>query len=205
MIFAAIAGAKQDGVQFIPAAVAAGAVAILALPGTEVPPGVALIETPRPRQHAGQARRASGRAAAACDRRHHRHQRQDQQRRFPASDLDPLAGSSPPPRSARWASSPMVRPPNRASPRPIRSRWRMSWPRLQAGGIDHVAIEASSHGLDQARLDGVQLAAARLHQPDPRSSRLSRHMRPTAPPSCVCSRRCCPRRARGDRTPLRPG
>src|SRR5207247_650355 len=31
---------------------------------------------------------------------------------------------------------------------------------LAAGGIDHVAIEASSHGLAQFRLDGVDLAAA---------------------------------------------
>jgi UDP-N-acetylmuramoyl-L-alanyl-D-glutamate--2,6-diaminopimelate ligase len=31
---------------------------------------------------------------------------------------------------------------------------------LAAGGIDHLALEASSHGLDQYRLDGVQIAAA---------------------------------------------
>ncbi len=32
--------------------------------------------------------------------------------------------------------------------------------RLASGGVDHLAIEASSHGLDQFRLDGVRLKAA---------------------------------------------
>jgi UDP-N-acetylmuramoyl-L-alanyl-D-glutamate--2,6-diaminopimelate ligase len=31
---------------------------------------------------------------------------------------------------------------------------------LKRGGIDHVALEASSHGLDQHRLDGLELSAA---------------------------------------------
>ncbi len=31
--------------------------------------------------------------------------------------------------------------------------------RLKAVGVDHVALEASSHGLDQHRLDGVSLNA----------------------------------------------
>jgi UDP-N-acetylmuramoyl-L-alanyl-D-glutamate--2,6-diaminopimelate ligase len=32
--------------------------------------------------------------------------------------------------------------------------------KLKADGIDHLALEASSHGLDQFRLDGVEIAAA---------------------------------------------
>ena len=32
--------------------------------------------------------------------------------------------------------------------------------RLAAGGVDHLAIEASSHGLDQCRLDGVRVGVA---------------------------------------------
>ena len=31
---------------------------------------------------------------------------------------------------------------------------------IAAGGVDHVAMEASSHGLDQRRLDGVEVSAA---------------------------------------------
>ena len=68
--------------------------------------------------------------------------------------------------------------------------------RLARAGVQHAAIEASSHGLDQFRLDGVRLAAAAF-------TNLTRdHLdyhghggRPTAPPSCGCSPNCC-RRAR---------
>ncbi len=48
---------------------------------------------------------------------------------------------------------------------------------LAGRGIDHLAMEASSHGLSQYRLDGVRIAAGRVHQSDPRSSRLSRQQR----------------------------
>jgi len=40
-------------------------------------------------------------------------------------------------------------------------------------GVTHLAIEASSHGLDQRRLDGVRVGGWRLHQSQPRPSRLS--------------------------------
>ena len=41
------------------------------------------------------------------------------------------------------------------------------WPPWRAKACGFAALEASSHGLDQFRLDGVRLAAGRLHQPDP--------------------------------------
>ena len=64
---------------------------------------------------------------------------------------------------------------------------------LAAEGVTHLAFEASSHGLDQHRLDGVRLKAAGLHQPRPRPPRLSPdRSRPTSPPSCGCSPSCCP-------------
>ena len=44
---------------------------------------------------------------------------------------------------------------------------------LAGEGVTHLAIEASSHGLDQHRLDGVRVAAGALHQSQPRPSRLS--------------------------------
>ena len=57
-------------------------------------------------------------------------------------------------------------------------------------GVTHLAMEASSHGLDQHRLDGVRVAAGGLHQSVARSSRLSPDAsRPISRPSCGCSRR----------------
>ena len=38
---------------------------------------------------------------------------------------------------------------------------------LAVEGITHLAFEASSHGLDQHRLDGVRAEGRRLHQPRP--------------------------------------
>ena len=67
---------------------------------------------------------------------------------------------------------------------------------LARHGVTKAAMEASSHGLDQFRLDGVRLAGCGVHQPDAGSPGLSRHAGlPTDRPSCGCSRRCC-RRAR---------
>ena len=75
------------------------------------------------------------------------------------------------------------------TPRPIRWRFIALLAQLKKDGVEHLAIEASSHGLDQYRLDGVKIVGARLHQHHPRSYGLSR--RPssiTSPPSCGCSR-----------------
>ncbi|MEM8552852.1 MAG: UDP-N-acetylmuramoyl-L-alanyl-D-glutamate--2,6-diaminopimelate ligase, partial [Pseudomonadota bacterium] len=44
------------------------------------------------------------------------------------------------------------------TPDPVALHGRLA--RMKAGGIEHVAMEASSHGLDQRRLDGVRLCAA---------------------------------------------
>ncbi len=48
---------------------------------------------------------------------------------------------------------------------------------LAGEGVTHLAMEASSHGLDQRRLDGVRAHRRRLHQSVARSSRLSRQSR----------------------------
>ena len=48
---------------------------------------------------------------------------------------------------------------------------------LKGDGVDHLAIEASSHGLDQHRLDGVKIAGLRLHQHHPRPYGLSPDLR----------------------------
>jgi len=44
------------------------------------------------------------------------------------------------------------------TPDPVRLHAELA--RLKREGVDHLAIEASSHGLDQFRLDGVKIAAA---------------------------------------------
>jgi len=59
-------------------------------------------------------------------------------------------------------------------------------------GVTHLALEASSHGLDQYRLDGVRIAAGWVHQPVARTtwitilmSRITLHAKTQAVPrSC---------------------
>ena len=59
-----------------------------------------------------------------------------------------------------------------------------------------VALEASSHGLDQRRLDGVALRRRRLHQSRRATiSTITRRSRTISRPSSACSTSCC-RRAR---------
>ena len=191
-LFAAMPGAKADGARFVPEAIAKGAAAILvktrhrgrragacavlsigrAAPGAG-PDGRALLPGP-----AGQRSSPSPAPAARP--------------RSPTS----RARSSPrsatrPPRSAPSASSSPTAASTARSPRPIpwpcTRRWR-SWRRE---GVTHLAFEASSHGLDQHRLDGVRLKAAAFTNLG--RDHLDYHptWRPISRPSCACSPSCC--------------
>ena len=126
----------------------------------------------------GLARMAAAflRRPARNRRRRHRHQGQILHRRLPARDLDGAgqAGGQPGHGGRGRAQG---RDAARPTPRPIRWRFIACWRELKQDGVDHLAIEASSHGLDQYRLDGVTIVGARLHQHHPRSSGLSPHLR----------------------------
>ena len=47
--------------------------------------------------------------------------------------------------------------------------------RLRAEGVTHAAMEASSHGLAQRRVDGITPAGGGFHEPQPGSPGLPRH------------------------------
>ena len=61
--------------------------------------------------------------------------------------------------------------------------------RLAGEGVTHLAMEASTHGLDQHRLDGVRVAAGAFTNSPAIISIITRPSRPISPPSCGCSRR----------------
>ena len=70
---------------------------------------------------------------------------------------------------------------------------------LAKSGVTHLALEASSHGLEQRRIDGVRTCRRRLHQHLPRPSRLSPELRglfrrEASPCLASCCRRA-PRRS----------
>jgi UDP-N-acetylmuramoyl-L-alanyl-D-glutamate--2,6-diaminopimelate ligase len=157
-VFFALAGARTDGRRFIADAVRQGAVAIVA--GTALDPveGVAVLASDDPRRalaiaasrlHAGQPSIAvavtgtSGKTSTAEFTR-----QIFAAAGHPAASLGTLGLITS--KGANYGSL--------TTPDPVTLHTTLS--RLAADGITHLAFEASSHGLDQRRLDGVRLTAA---------------------------------------------
>jgi UDP-N-acetylmuramoyl-L-alanyl-D-glutamate--2,6-diaminopimelate ligase len=159
-VFAALPGSAVDGRQFIADAVARGAAAILAPPGTDWPAGV----PPRPMIWDAQPRRRLAEMAASLAG--------PQPRRIAAvtgtngktstADFLRQLWSLGNHKAASLGTLGLIAPgmPQGAgltTPDPVSLARTMAT--LAAAGIQHVAIEASSHGLDQFRLDGLRLSA----------------------------------------------
>ena len=160
-LFAALPGSRADGRQFIADAVARGAAAILAPSGTRLPAGideVHLITDDRPRRRFALMAAAffgrqpavvaavtgtNGKTSAA----HFTRQIWERLGQTAAS-LGTL-GITAPGRDGGGALT---------TPDPVALHAGLA--DLAAAGVDHLAMEASSHGLDQHRLDGVRVDAA---------------------------------------------
>ena len=159
MLFAALPGAKADGRAFITQAVGRGAAAILAPAGTVADTGTAVLVTE------AEPRRAYALAAAAFFARQPRvmaavtgtngktstvsFTRHIWTRMgLAAASLGTLGITAP-----GWPARPSLTTPDPAD-------LHAALAELADAGIDHAAMEASSHGLDQYRLDGVRLQAA---------------------------------------------
>ena len=159
-LFAALPGARLDGLSFVPAAVAAGAVAILVGAGQRpaVPSHVALIEADHPRL-------ALAKIAA---RFYHRQPKiiaavtgtsgKTSTTVF-ARQMWTLLGH----RAASLGTIGLIGPgieygESLTTPDPLKLHELLA--ELAEKNIDHLAMEASSHGLDQFRLDGVEVSAA---------------------------------------------
>src|SRR6202171_1257173 len=161
-LFVAVAGAKDDGLRFVGQAVAAGAAGLMAerVPPAPLPEGSAFIRV-------GNARRALSLAAA----------------KFFSRQPDVIAavtGTSGKTsvaaftrqlwaalgeQSASIGTVGLVSPTREVygsltTPDPV--ALHRSLDELAGEGVTHLAIEASSHGLDQHRLDGVRVAAGGL-------------------------------------------
>ena len=156
-LFVAVPGTKSDGLAFVPQALAAGAAAVLAEQTAAVPADVAFIQV-------ANARRALALCAAAFFPRQ------------PAT-IAAVTGTSGKTSVAAFARQiwaalgcqaaslgtiGVVAPREQqygslTTPDPIELHRTLD--RLAGEGVTHLALEASSHGLDQHRLDGVRVAA----------------------------------------------
>ncbi len=159
-LFAALPGARVNGSRFIAEAVARGAVAVLAPRGTLWPPGVPprpLIEDDMPARllarlaalHAGAqpdtvvaVTGTNGKTSTA------EFLRQIFAARHAAASLGTLGVIAPGHAGGGGLTTPDA------------VTLAATLARLAREGVTHAALEASSHGLDQFRLDGVRLAAA---------------------------------------------
>src|ERR1700728_316136 len=156
-VFFALAGSKADGARFIDAAIASGAVAVV---GEHLPPAdsrVPFVSTPNarralalaaarfyPRQPATIAAvtGTSGKTSVAA------FARQIWQRLGHASASIGTIGLVSPKRTIYGSLT---------TPDPIALHRQLD--EIAADGVTHLALEASSHGLDQFRLDGVRIGA----------------------------------------------
>ncbi len=160
-LFAALPGSRVDGRDFIPQALDKGAAAVLAPEGTRLPDGrrdVALITDANPRRRlALLAARFYGRqpeTACAVTGTNGKTSVASFTRQlwqalgYPAASLGTL-GLQPPRADA---------PASLTTPDPVELHRCLA--ALARDHIDHVVLEASSHGLDQYRLDGIRVSAA---------------------------------------------
>jgi UDP-N-acetylmuramoyl-L-alanyl-D-glutamate--2,6-diaminopimelate ligase len=154
-LFAAVPGTKADGLAFVPQALAAGAVAVMAERAPSLPDGVAFV-------HVRNVREALARTAANFFPRQ------------PAT-IAAITGTSGKTsvaaftrqiwsalgeRAASIGTIGVVAPDGAVygtltTPDPIELHQTLD--RLSGAGVTHLAIEASSHGLHQHRLDGLRV------------------------------------------------
>lgn len=158
-LFAALRGDKADGTRFVGAAVAAGAAAVLAGRDEDMPdPGVPVIRADDPRRALAlmAARffpRQPDRLVAVTGTSGKTSVAEFARQIFaaaghPAASIGTLGVIGPEGRKGGGLTT----------PDPVRLQRQLD--ELARGGVTHAALEASSHGLDQRRLDGLRLAAA---------------------------------------------
>jgi UDP-N-acetylmuramoyl-L-alanyl-D-glutamate--2,6-diaminopimelate ligase len=159
MLFAALAGSRSDGRRFVADALAKGAAAVLADPAfTAEGLGVPLVLDPDPRRRlalmAARFYRRQPRCVVAVTGTSGKTSvagfvRQLWERLgHPAASLGTLGLIAP----GHDAGAGLT------TPDPVCLHALLA--QLAGDGVDHLALEASSHGLDQRRLDGVRILAA---------------------------------------------
>lgn len=160
-LFAALPGTVRDGRDFIPQAIASGAVAILAPKGTRLPDGagdVVLIEDANPRRrlallaaafhgdqpaHIAAVTGTNGKTSTA---------------QFTRQLWQALGHKAGAMGTLGLVADGFPETPSLTTPDPVALHATLA--DVARGGVTHLAMEASSHGLDQFRLDGVVVQAA---------------------------------------------
>jgi UDP-N-acetylmuramoyl-L-alanyl-D-glutamate--2,6-diaminopimelate ligase len=158
-LFAALSGTKTDGARFIADAVKRGAVAILIGDGicVDLPDAVQLIRDPNPRRRlalmAARFYSAQPEIVAAVTGTNGKTSVVSFLRQIWEKSGHAAASLGTTGIMFRGATEPLAH----TTPDPVAVHAKIA--DLTERGVNHLAIEASSHGLAQYRLDGVRLAA----------------------------------------------
>ncbi len=157
-VFFALAGSRTDGARFVEQAIASGAVAIVGDAGRRDAPSVPFVGTPNPRRALALAAArfyprqprtiaavtgTSGKTSVAA------FTRQIWQALGHAAASIGTIGLVSPMRTVYGSLT---------TPDPIALHRQLD--EIADAGVTHLALESSSHGLDQYRLDGVRIGAA---------------------------------------------
>jgi len=159
-LFAALQGAQSDGTKFISQAKQSGAVAVLCDAQALAEAGIVTVKAANPRLalahmaakfydrqpgHMAAVTGTDGKTSTADFFRQFWHHMG--KRSASIGTLGILSGAGE-----------MLYPDTRTTPDPVLLHWLLA--DLHDKQVDHVAMEASSHGLHQYRMDGVKLEAA---------------------------------------------
>lgn len=160
-VFAALKGGKSDGIAFIPQAKSAGAVAVLCDTKAQVAEsGIAVIKAKNPRRalaymaaafygsqpaHIAAVTGTDGKTSTADFFRQFWYHLGKSSASIGTLGILSGAGET-------------LFPGSHTTPDPVQLHHLLA--DLKGGGVEYAGMEASSHGLDQFRLDGVKLEAA---------------------------------------------
>jgi UDP-N-acetylmuramoyl-L-alanyl-D-glutamate--2,6-diaminopimelate ligase len=160
-LFAALAGARQDGTAFVADAVGRGAVAILVAPDAALPPldpGIVVVRDANPRRRVALMAAAFAGLQPAIVAAVTGTNGKSSTVHFVRHIWTTLGLKAASVGTLGIVSPGLTREAGLTTPDPVQLHDDLATMARQ--GVTHLAIEASSHGLDQHRLDGIRLSAA---------------------------------------------
>ena len=157
-LFAALPGVKDNGQHYVDAAVAAGAVAVIGPEGTTAPAGIPIITVADPRRALALIAARFHAPAPAVIAAVTGTNGKTSVAHFTRALWTTLGWRAASIGTLGIITSDAAPLPSLTTPDPITLHHALA--DLARRNIGHVAMEASSHGIDQRRLDGVTLRAA---------------------------------------------
>jgi UDP-N-acetylmuramoyl-L-alanyl-D-glutamate--2,6-diaminopimelate ligase len=160
-LFAALAGSRQDGARFVADAAARGATAILTAPDAPLPtldPAIAIVRDANPRRRLALMAAAFAGAQPGVIAAVTGTNGKSSTVHFLRQIWVQLGEKAASVGTLGIVSPALNRGPGLTTPDPVRLHTDLA--AMARDGVTHLTIEASSHGLDQHRLDGLHLSAA---------------------------------------------